>query len=263
MEFIKKHYEKIILSVVLLCLLAAAVWLPQTIKSAQQSINVAAGTEPSQRAWKPADFSAQSNALIQLKQPTPVVLAGGTPPEYHNLFNPVTWKLTSSNTYVKVYVEGPDALVVKDVRPLYLTVTYDRASAGGYFFSFQRQSGKKYPVYLHVNDTAKVQGQPVFTLLGIKGAKEDPEQFTTKMLDTQETVTFDKQTPYSRVDGYVVDLSYPPEPNLTLKNKKVGDTIMLSGEAYNVVAINKDAVIVRAVSTTKPTTIPFKGSTPP
>ena len=49
MEFIKKHYEKIIMSVVLLCLLGAAVWLPKKIADAREQINQKAGSEPPNR----------------------------------------------------------------------------------------------------------------------------------------------------------------------------------------------------------------------
>jgi hypothetical protein len=260
MEFIKKHYEKIILSVVILFLLGAAVWLPRMISDAREQINIKAGSEPPNRPWKPTDFSAQSNALQQVKTPVTVTLAGGTPPDFHNLFNPVTWKLTSSNTYVKIYLEGPDALVVKDIRPLYTTVAFDRAAGTGYYFYYQPRSGKKHNVYLHVKDTAKVQGQPVFTLLGIKGAAEDPTEFTIEMLDTQEIIPVTKTVPFQKVDGYVTDLSYPPEPNLNVKNKHIGDTFVLAGETYKVIAITKNAVRVQATSNDKQTTINWNGT---
>jgi hypothetical protein len=263
MEFIKRHYEKIIMSVVLLCLLGVAVWLPKMIGAAQESINVQAGSEPPSRPWKAADFSAQSNALEQLKKPVDVKLAGGTPPELHNLFNPVTWKLTSSNTFQKIYVEGPDALVVKDIRPLYLTVAFDRPAGTGYYFYYQTLSGKKHNVYLHVKDTAKVAGQPVFTLLGIKGPAEDPTEFTIQMLDTQETISVSKTVPFQKVDGYVADLTYPPEPNLNLRNKHLGDTFNIAGETYKVIAISKNAVRVSAESNGKQTTINWTGATTP
>lgn len=261
MDFIKKHYEKIIMSVVLLCLLGAAVWLPKMISDARKQIEINAGSEPPNRPWPAANFTPQSNALAQLKEPVTVQLAGGTPPEYHNLFNPVTWKLTTSNTLYKVYVEGPDALVAKDIRPLYLTVAFDRAAGTGYYFSYQTQSGKKNNVYLHVKEKAKVPGKgEVFALLGVKGAAEAPDEFQIELLDTQEIVAVTKTTPFQKVDGYVADLVYPPEPNLTLKNKRVGDTFVLAGETYKVVAISKNAVRV-AADNGKQTTINWSGAT--
>jgi hypothetical protein len=259
MEFIKKHYEKIIMSVVLLCLLGAAVCLPKMIADAREQINQKAGSEPPNRPWKATDFTIQSNALAALKVPFSVQLSGGVPPEYHNLFNPVTWKWNTN--YVKVYVEGPEALVVKDVRPLYLTVAFDRSAGTGYYFYYQKQSGKKNNVYLHVKETAKVGGQPVFTLLGIKGAPEDPSEFQILMLDTQETIAVTKQVPFQKVDGYVTDMTYPPEPNVNLKNKRVGDTFTLAGETYKVIAISQNAVRVAAESNGKQTTIAWSGTT--
>jgi hypothetical protein len=259
MEFIKKHYEKIIMSVVLLCLLGAAVWLPMMIKDAQVQINQKAGSEPPNRPWKAADFTVQSNALAALKVPFSVQLSGGVPPEYHNLFNPVTWKWGTN--YIKVYVEGPDALVIKDIRPLYLTVAFDRSAGTGYYFYYQKQSGKKNNIYLHVKDTAKVAGQPVFTLVGIKGAPEDPSEFQIQMLDTQEIITVTKQLPFQKVDGFVTDMTYPPEQNVNLKNKRVGDTFTLAGETYKVIAISQNAVRVQATSNDKQTTIMWNGQT--
>jgi hypothetical protein len=272
MEFIKRHYEKIIMSAVLLCLLGAAVWLPKMISDAREQINQRAGAEPPVRPWKAVDFSVQSNALAALQTPFSVQLAGGIPPEYHNLFNPVTWKMTTTNAspgapaqpiYIKIYKEGPEALVVKEIRPLYLTVAFDRVAGAGYYFYFQKQSGKKNPLYLHVKDIAKVSGQPVFTLLGIKGAPENPTEFQVQMLDTQEIVTVTPQLPFQKIDGYTADLSYPPDPNLVLKNKRVGDTFTLAGETYKVVAISKNDVRVQATSNDKQTTINWSGTPAP
>lgn len=272
MEFVKKHYEKIIMSVVLLCLLGAAVWLPKMISDARKQIEIQVGSEPPNRPWKATDFTVQSNALEALKVPFSVQLSGGTPPEYHNLFNPVTWKLVPTNStpggpaqnvFQKVYLEGPEALVVKDIRPLYMTVAFDRSAGTGYYFYYQTQSGKKHNVYLHVKETAKVLGKPVFTLVGIKGAPEDPTEFQIHMLDTQEMITVTKQLPFQKVDGYICDMTYPPEPNVSLKNKRVDDTFTLDGETYKVIAISQNAVRVQATSNDKQTTIMWNGQAAP
>ena len=60
-----------------------------------------------------------------------------------------------------------------------------------------------------------------------------------------------------------VPMTYPPEPNVALKNKRVGDTFTLAGETYKVIAISQNAVRVQATSNDKQTTIMWNGQTTP
>jgi hypothetical protein len=84
---------------------------------------------------------------------------------------------------------------------------------------------------------------------------EGPEADVELADGTKATVTPSK--PFTRVDGYKVDLSYPPEGQ-TFRDRRVGDSITIAGEKYNIVAINPNEVVVSASSNDRRTTIQNK-----
>ena len=89
MEFLKNNYEKVILSVVLIGLAIAAVFLLTSVDSEKRSLEeIESGiiaTRP--KGLKPVDLSTNETALQRLLKPPSLRLVGE-----HNLFNPVTWK---------------------------------------------------------------------------------------------------------------------------------------------------------------------------
>jgi hypothetical protein len=87
MEFLKKHYEKMVLCVILLGLAGAAVWMRSAIQNVKQQLqDVVVTTPPKTAPLTPIDLSADQKSLEQITNPPLVVLSGD-----HNLFNPVTW----------------------------------------------------------------------------------------------------------------------------------------------------------------------------
>src|SRR5262245_25677714 len=88
MEFIKKHYEKIILSVVLLALAVAAFFLTVKVQNVKQELEekgrrrTAAKKEP----VKPIDLTTNEAVLQRLAKPIKVEYSGE-----HNLANPLRW----------------------------------------------------------------------------------------------------------------------------------------------------------------------------
>lgn len=71
LSFMKQHYEKLILVVMLLGLLASAAILVQRISSGTEALrhSAVAATPGADQAFAPPDFTAVSNALRQLTQP--------------------------------------------------------------------------------------------------------------------------------------------------------------------------------------------------
>jgi hypothetical protein len=255
MEFLKKHYEKIVLCVVLVILAGAVVWMGTEIQQVQAELNQPVSEPPPHpKALEPLDLSTDLMALAAVTNPPPVVLSGD-----HNLFNPVTWKRRANGTLLKVIKTGPDALSVTNITPLYLVISYDHPSVGGtgavYVMSIQQHSGKKSNEYAKTGEKTK---SGLYIIRGIKGAPEDPTDLQLEILTTQETVWVNKETPYKRVDGYTVDMKYEPE-SLTLLKKRVNDTIVLDNEAYKIVEITNNLVRVQS-NKTKVTTINWNGN---
>jgi hypothetical protein len=252
-QFLKKHYEKIILCVVLLGLAAAAVWMGAVISALKEEVDQAPTAPRNGKALVPLDLTADQLALAQVTNPPPVVLSGE-----HNLFNPVTWKRKSSGELLKILYTGPDALVITSISPLYTTIAYDHptGSANIYVFDVSTNSGRK--MIEHPAVGAKTRSG-LYIIRGIKGAAEDPTDLQLEIAETQETVWITKSNPYKRVDGYIADLSYPPESR-KLPKVHVNDIITLDNEQYKVVEITNNAVTVQAIKNTKMTTVKMNGS---
>src|SRR5262245_12361694 len=125
MQFLKKHYEKILLSVVLLGLAAASAALPLMVSKTQEQIEtMVTGVKKSKpKPWTALDLSTNQTLVHRLEGPVKVQLSGG-----HNLFNPVKWIRRSDGGLTKVTTGneiGVGALRVTRIEPLDLEVTYD------------------------------------------------------------------------------------------------------------------------------------------
>jgi hypothetical protein len=257
MEFLKKHYEKIVLCVVLLGLGGAVFWMKSRLEQVQvQFPPIEPGTTPKTAPPQPLDLSPYQQALALITNPPPVVLSGA-----HNLFNPVTWKRKANGELMKIIKSGPDALMVTNITPLYTIIAYENTSPGSavYVMSVQTNVDLRKPSTKHITDHAK-KGEKVnsglYIVRGIKGADDDPSEINLELTHTGETnVWVSKNTPYQRPDSYLADMKYYPDETLSLLKKRVNDDFNLDNEPYKIVEITNDAVRVQDRRTTKVTEI--------
>jgi hypothetical protein len=253
MQFLKKHYEKIILCVVLLSLATAAIWMGALITKLREEVNqpVLEGSRKT-KPLVPLDLTADLKALNEVTNPPPVVLSGE-----HNLFNPVTWRRKANGELLKILKTGPDALSVINIAPLYTVIAYDHPSGNGaiYVFNVQQHSVKKPPEYAKMDEKTK---SGLYIIRGIKGAADDPSEIQLEIQETQETVWISKGNPYKRVDGYLADMKYDPESRSLLK-ERVNETITLDNEQYKIVEITNNVVRVQSKNT-KVTAIKWNGN---
>ena len=88
MDFIKKHYEKVILSLVLLGVVGALVALPFVIAKDKADMEAMADiVTPKPKDLPPLDLSAENNILARMQTSYALDLS-----TTNKLFNPVTWK---------------------------------------------------------------------------------------------------------------------------------------------------------------------------
>jgi hypothetical protein len=278
MEFLKRHYEKIVLCVVLLGLAAAVMWMRTAIGTPEQgqpegppqgaSPRPGPGRRGAARpgSAQPAtpkvmDLSEDVQSLAQMTNPPTVILSGA-----HNLFNPVTWKRKTNGELFKVLQSGPEALRITDIIPLYTVISYDRpsAEAGVYVLSVQEHvEGQQVGTTAHkTTEYVKKDQKPkrgFYIIRGIKGAENEPSELNLEIPQTGETnVWIATNNPYKRVDSYLVDLKYDPETKV-LSKQRVDDWIKLDNEPYKIVEITSNAVRVES-STTKVTEIKWTES---
>jgi hypothetical protein len=261
MEFLKKHYEKIVLCVVLLGLAGAAVWMRSAIEHVRETlapVNVA--PPPKTEPLAPIDLKADQQALEQITNPPPVVLSGE-----HNLFDPVTWKRMPNGELKKITKTGPDALIVTNIIPLYTIIAYERPTDSPvYVMSWQQHADRRLPNSRGTPEYARKDQKMksgLYIVRGIKGAENDPSEINLEIIDTGETnVWVSTNTPYKRVDSHLADLKYDPDPLLPLNKKRVNDEFKLDGDPYKIVEITNNAVRVQSERTTKVTEIKWTQS---
>ena len=123
----KQHYEKILLSVVLL-VLAVAVYFLWEAKQEEERSNREVVTDIVKRKVEgiaPVDLSG-FNALLT-SAANPPSLNFGLP---HNIFNPVKWQRQPNGELLKIQTGkevGPSRMIATKISPLKLIIALDRA----------------------------------------------------------------------------------------------------------------------------------------
>jgi hypothetical protein len=256
MQFLKAHYEKIILSVVLLGLAAVAALMPKRVqderdRQAQRESEI---TNPKVKEYQPIDLSSNATVLARLEQSPRLKLDGE-----HNTFNPVVWQKTPDGGIRKLTATGPSAVEILEIRPLHLSLSYDEVAPSplevryrlSYLNEAQR-SGKPTP-----RDAGVGEKNNMFTIQEVTGDTNNPTSLKVVIAGDHDPVTIAQGKPYERIVGYTADLSYPPA-NKVFKNQRVKDELSIGGETYNIVAITPTEVVLSAKSNKKPTVLEYK-----
>jgi hypothetical protein len=257
MEFLKKHYEKLILSVVLLGLAAVAATLPMKVNQEKQKEEERKNSliNPTVKPYAAVDLTTNQQVLTKVKSPIKFDIAGK-----HNLFNPVPWTERQNGELVKMQGNvGLDALEVTAISPLRIIMTLDNivpvAGPGGapeykYEISVIREGAARNPKQgraMSVNMTASGIG----TLRAVQGPPENPTGLVM-VLDhpNRPQVVISKDKPYSEIIGYAADLKCALPP-LDRKGAKTGDRIILGSDVYTVRTIDKESVTLQDTRTQK------------
>ncbi len=262
MDFLKKNYEKVILSLVLLGLLAATLQLLFQISSERQRLEELADMDVSRenKELQPFDLSTNETVLRRLRRPEPVILSGD-----HNLFNPVKWTRRSESVRKEgTVVEGAPALVIVALKPLNTIISYEGTSPSGtgLFHNFrvtreaEREPRNRLPK-MHQSLPVPGSQNEIFVLRELRPDGKNPTEFVLELRDDKSVVVVSKEKPHEAVAGYMADLKYPPE-NLNFNGKRVLDNLSFGGDTNNIVAITSTNVTVEALSNKKRTTISIK-----
>lgn len=259
MDFVKKHYEKVILSLVLLGLVGALVFLPFIISADKEAVEAMINSviNPPVKPLPDLDLSREEAASRRLHAAYTLDLE-----TTNKLFNPVEWQKTPDGTMIPIRDSdaiGVGALTVTKITPLYLILTLDdvitNEFGARYAIGVERQAAptrglqRKVQRFVSLDDRKK----DLFTLLDVKGDPANPSELDLKLTDTGETAVVSKASPFQRVDGYSADMKYDLEKK-TFLNRRVGSMLSFGGEDYTIVDIKPDEVILSAQSNQKRTT---------
>jgi len=259
MEFLKNHYEKVVLGIVLLTLAGVAIWLPMKIQEDKREVAAVLAkydVPPKPKPIPPTDISKSMEIREQTKEPPGADFSGK-----HNLFNSVRWIKTPDGVLEKhddPEGYGAKRVEIESIKPLSFTVEYDKRSGSGYNFrvtqeSAERATDRRPRIFYASQQNLK---NDVFTLEKINGPEDDPLTFELKINDTGESIVLSRNKAYTATNGYAADLKYTLEKK-TWKDVRIKQPLEFAGDTNIVVDINPSEVILRAVSNEKTTTIPF------
>jgi hypothetical protein len=270
MDFVKKHYEKILLGFVLLGLVGALVFLPFMIASDQQKLkDMSYGVVHPKAAPLPGlDLTRETDVLGRLQSPYKLDFS-----TTNKLFNSVPWSKTPDGHLQKLAADNVVSLaVITNITPLYLILALDSMETNSmetnevgtrYVISMERQAAALLAQRVKKQHYASI-GEKVgeknnaFIVREVSGSPTDPGtlKLTVQLTDTGESATLSKDKPFRRVDGYSVDLKYDPEKK-TWQGQRVGATLKFAGDDYIVVAIDQNSVVLSARSNQKKTTLTY------
>jgi len=254
MDFLKKHYEKIILGIVLVGLAVAVAFIPFKVGSERKELDEKR-ISLIPRSVKPLtnlDLTTPQASLKRIAEPINVNFSAP-----HRLFNPVPWQKSASGQLIK-YDDthiGPKAVTISKITPLYLIITVDNVnisdSGPRYVLGVQKEAAAQSSQRIKKETYSKLNDKnDTFILRKIDGAAEAPIKWTLELNDSGETAVVTKEQPFKRIDGYMADLKYDPEKQ-TWNNCRVGRSLHFNGEDYNVVAISQNEVVLSAKSNQK------------
>jgi hypothetical protein len=269
MDFLKKHYEKVLLGVVLFGLAVAVAFLPFKIASEKQKLEDMRNQliHPKVKPLTNLNLALPDNMLKRVAAPALVNFS-----DPHRLFNPMPWQKKEDRLFKADATNiGPNAVTITKMVPLYLKLTLDEVTV--------TDSGARCKIGIENETAANVKDRrkqkycrlgdknEVFTVRDIKVPPDNPTNATVvvELNDSRQRATLTREQPFRRVDGYMVDLKYDvkyaPE-NRSWTGRRVGATLAFNGEEYNIVAITENEVVLSAKSNLKKWTVTNTGPVP-
>lgn len=262
MEFFKKHYEKILLGLVLAGLIGALVFMVLYIMADKQAMDDRAAnlTHPSVKKLPDLDLGAEENIGARLQ--AAYVLDFETT---NKLFNPMEWQKAVDGSLIKIRQGnevGAAAVVVTNITPLYLTLSLDSVITNElgvrYAIGVEKQAEKtvskrhKQQRFISAGD----KPNDTFSLVDVKGAAENPDALILKLVDTGESASISFNKPFRRVDGYTADFRYDPERKV-FHARRAGDKVTFNNTDFIVSEINQNELILSDQTNQKKTSLPF------
>lgn len=246
MQFLKKNYEKVLLGLVLLGLVASVIFLLFLVANEKQRLEELRNSILTRlvKPLEPPVLTAAETLLQRSALPVQLDLSST-----NKLFNPLRWqKSQSGQPFISESGTAAKLLQVTKTTPLYFTVSLDSvivADANArYVLGLDQQAGAKSKgkkqVILSVGEK-----KDILVLREVKGPAENPTALILELTDSVETISVSKEKPYRRVDGYMADLKYAPE-NRNFQNRRIDSVIFFGGSEYKVVAITQDEVVLSA-----------------
>ena len=254
MNFAKKHYEKLVLGLVLLAVAATAFWLSLKVSDVRADLDtkLQAKVGGKQKPLKPVTLDASLEALTKLTSAPAFKLDGD-----HNTFNPWTWMYDNNKVLIKIPDGGGGGLSYEKAIALNLTVEFAGVAGTGdpyrYQFTitrdYEKLAAKRHPTTTSLNSGDK---NDLFRLVEVKGPKEAPTGLTLELNENGEKVTLVPGKPFVQTVAWAADIKSQIDQHV-FSNKRVDDTFTHRNSLYKIVAISKDELVVSAPTRSRKT----------
>jgi hypothetical protein len=256
MQFLKKHYEKLILSLVLVGLAIAAALLPIQVSKEKNIIeDFRQEVSRNPKALSPEDLSEPLTVIRGMGNLNEPTLSGG-----NNLFNPVRWQKRSDGALIKNEAgKEVNNLRITEIRPLFLRLEYLEPSPSGERVRYKIKITQEASSTSSLRNGATryitmERGNDIITLKEVKGPEENPETLVLELVETKQEVSIKLTQPYEAIEGYAADMVYQADGKAFM-DKRVDDGLVFGGDSYKIVAITESEVVLSANSNNKRTSI--------
>lgn len=261
LDLIKKHYEKVLLGLVLVGLTFAVAALPIVIADKRKKLQDYREqlTNPKVKPLPALDMTVENTAIERVKAPIQLDFT-----TKHNLFNPVLWQKKGDGSLVKITTGnevGPGAVEITAIKPLYLILTYTNSvSPSGYQIAiYHEASGGRHTSTIVSQDNNKSE---LLNLQHVVGPPEKPTELVLEWKETGETIHLAPDKPFKQVEDYAADLKYPPENKVWQNRRTNSPPLYFDNAQYKIVAITANTVVLSAPNNKK-TTRTFSTPTEP
>ena len=259
MEFLKNHYEKLILGVIVIGLVVAAVMVSMQAESTGEEEMVGLGGYEAKA--QPVDTTTNLLALERFANSAVLNLDEG-----HYLFNPDIWRRKPDGSFITCEDLGLKGVKIKEILPLVFSVKFlDTGSSS---------SSTRFAMQIVRVNTPDTRGTPptsmstvmmsvgeendLFRLLEVRPA-DAPKEVSLEMKKDGQVVTLTKGQVFERTDGYIANLRYDAE-NRNFNNVRELSTITLLGETNRVVTLTSNELVLLNPATTLKTTLKYNAA---
>ena len=253
----RQHYEKIILSVALMLLAGAVLYL---FGESRRQVVIIRGipTDFAGKAVKAVgavNLSANAATLKRAEKPLALEFSGP-----HNLFNPVEWRINKGATEVTKVVSSdqvgaPAMRLAEPIRSIHLAVAFGQTATSGvgdqlvvngyvmyvtnelYVATARQRVGR---LFVSLNATNK---DAPFILRDVQGTPQEPTGLTGEFKEGGEKFSFAPGQAFFKSIGFEANLRFPNSTNTTGFLRK-GSSIDIDGLPHKVVDITSNAVVL-------------------
>lgn len=277
MEFLKSHYEKFILGLMLLLMASGAVLLVleggsvQEKLAAYRALVISGGGKPPPQE----DLEKLKSLLAAASKPSQCDFV-----TVHRVFNPLAWYVDTNGNLIPGSKVGVSQLAVHSITPQRLLIelvstggTPDRPTATvGVTREFARtpaEQGKiRKTVFLNATNTSATatsansldpQRKLVLLVREAGGTAENPELKCELHEPGKDPLKFilSKAQGFINVVEHVASIQYLVETNFAWPKARKDTSMMFAGDTNIVVEVTSSNVVVRAISNDKVTTLPL------